>query len=200
MKHRRLDLRRRLDAVTFAQAGYFTAAQARTVGYSYQAQKYHADTGSWVRARRGLFRLAGWPDEPDDEYVRATLWSRSLGVVSHDSALAVHGLSDVEPTAIHLSVPPGFRAKDPTVVTHHQTVPAADIEQRRAWQVTTPLRTLADVAADDLSQEHVNRAVSDALTRGLTTRRAVTHRASQLPDRPALRLERALTAATHVDL
>ena len=41
-------------------AGYFTAAQAREAGYSYQAQKYHADRGNWERVRRGLCWLSCW--------------------------------------------------------------------------------------------------------------------------------------------
>lgn len=54
----RQDLRQQLSAVAFAQAGYFTAAQALSIGYSYQAQKYHADHGNWVRVQR---RSSGYP-------------------------------------------------------------------------------------------------------------------------------------------
>jgi len=69
----RQDLRRALHAVAFQQAGYFTAAQALEVGYSYQAQKYHADAGNWLRVDRALFRLPEWPADADDIYVRWTL-------------------------------------------------------------------------------------------------------------------------------
>jgi len=184
-----------LEARAYRQAGYFTAAQALDVGYTYQAQKYHADTGNWVRIDRGLFRLPNWPSEPDDEYVLWMLWSRNLGVFSHETALSIHGLSDVDPPRIHLTVPPTFRAKDPMVVTHAQVLEGEDIEQRKAWQVTTPVRTLADVSGSDLSQEHVDRAVGDALERGLTSRRSILRRSADLSDRAALRLERALAAA-----
>jgi predicted transcriptional regulator of viral defense system len=188
----RQDLRRLLEALAFSQAGYFTAAQALETGYTYQAQKYHADTGNWVRVDRGLFRLPNWPSAPDDEYVLWTLWSRGLGVVSHDTALSVHGLSDVDPPKVHISVPVGFKAKDPLVVTHTQELAERDVEQRRAWRVTTPLRTLADVSGSDLSQEHVDQALRQALERGLTTKRAILQRSAILGDRAALRLERAL--------
>jgi hypothetical protein len=39
-------LRRRLLKLAASQHGYFTAAQAREIGYSYQAQKHHADYGN----------------------------------------------------------------------------------------------------------------------------------------------------------
>jgi len=192
MTIRRTDLRRQIDAIAFSQAGFFTAAQALTVGYSYQAQKYHVDSGNWVRVDRGLYRLPNWPSEPDDQYVRWSLWSGGRGVVSHESALNVHGLSDVDPARLHLTVPPGFRSADDLIVLHRSTPPGSDIEQRRAWRVTTPSRTLADVAAGDLSQEQIERAVADAIEQGLLTRRALLRLTSDLPERPALRLERAL--------
>ncbi|MGH3850356.1 MAG: type IV toxin-antitoxin system AbiEi family antitoxin domain-containing protein [Pseudonocardiaceae bacterium] len=54
----RRDLRRRLFAQASEQAGYFTAAQAKAIGYSYQAQAHHVGAGNWLRIDRGLFRLA----------------------------------------------------------------------------------------------------------------------------------------------
>lgn len=191
----RQDLRRALHAVAFRQAGYFTAAQALEVGYSYQAQKYHADVGNWVRVDRALFRLPEWPADPDDVYVRWTLWSEGRGVVSHDSALAVHGLSDVDPVKVHLTVPPGFGAVDEMLALHVGELTEDERELRRGWAVTTPLRTLLDAAASDLSQEHVDRGVADALRRGLTTRRRLLRASADAPDRAALRLERALAKA-----
>jgi predicted transcriptional regulator of viral defense system len=93
-------LRRSLNAIAMHQAGYFTAAQAIKVGYSYQSQKYHVDHGNWDRVDRGLFRLPGWPDRDEDRYVLWRLWSHDLAVVSHQSALVVHDLGDVSPTLL----------------------------------------------------------------------------------------------------
>ncbi|KGN33900.1 hypothetical protein N802_08935 [Knoellia sinensis KCTC 19936] len=186
------DLRRQLHEIAFTQAGYFTAAQALDLGYSYQAQKYHADHGNWVRVDRGLFRLPGWPSSPDDSFARWTLWSGNRGVVSHDSALVVHELSDANPSRIHLTVPSGFRAVDDAVVAHVGELTSADIESRGAWRVTTPERTILDVSQGDVSQELVDAAVADALERALTTRRRLLRRATSSSDRAALRLERAL--------
>ncbi len=195
MPQRRVDLRRRLDALAYRQAGYFTAAQAKHIGYAYQAQKYHVDTGNWMRVDRGLFRLPDWPSSADDQYVRWALWSGLRAVVSHDSALRVHELSDVDPASIHLTVPAGFRAEDPLVVAHRGVLDDDDVEHRQGWRVTTPLRTLADVAADELSQEIIDAAVRDALERGLVSRRSLRRHAVDLSDRAALRLERALAGA-----
>ncbi len=42
MRADRRDLRRRLIAFAGEQGGYFTAAQAKDAGYSYQAQAYYS--------------------------------------------------------------------------------------------------------------------------------------------------------------
>lgn len=188
------DLRQQLHELAFGQSGYFSAAQALNIGYSYQAQKYHVDHGNWVRVDRGLFRLPGWPSQPEDTYARWMLWSGGRGVVSHDSALAVHDLSDINPPKVHLTVPEGFRMADAAVVTHHGSLDAGDVEERGSWRVTTAERTLIDVAGGDLSQELMSAAVADALDRTVTTRRRLLRRAADATDRAALRLERALAA------
>lgn len=192
----RQDLRRALHALAFTQAGYFTAAQALSVGYSYQAQKYHVDAGNWVRVDRGLFRLPEWPIDSDDTFVRWTVWSEGRGVVSHDSALAVHGLSDVDPVRVHLTVPRGFGARDDLIELHVDDLADDEREVRRGWQVTTPLRTLLDAAASSLPQEQIDRGVADALRRGLITRRRLLRATADASERAALRLERALARVT----
>ncbi|MGL4175598.1 MAG: type IV toxin-antitoxin system AbiEi family antitoxin domain-containing protein [Dermatophilaceae bacterium] len=191
----RQDVRRRLHALAFGQAGYFSAAQARKLGYTYQAQKYHVDQGNWHRVDRGLFRLPGWPSGREDTYARWAVWSGGRGVVSHDSALAVHGLSDANPARVHLTVPPGFGAVDDAVVTHGAELAAGDVEDRGAWRVTAVERTLLDVSGGSSSQELVDDAVADALDQDLTTTRRLLRRSADATDRAALRLERALARA-----
>lgn len=174
----RQDLRQQLQGIAFSQAGYFTAAQALDIGYSYQAQKYHADHGNWLRVQRALFRLPGWPSETTDAFARWSVWARGLAVVSHESALSVHDLSDVNPARIHLTVPPAFRASDDAVLLHRGEVPADDLEQRSGWQVTTPLRALVDVASSDTPQEILDDAVTEALDRAIVTPRRLRERVS----------------------
>ena len=191
----RQDLRLALQRLAFGQSGYFTAAQALDLGYSYQAQKYHRDSGNWLRVDRGLFRLPHWPSSSDDQWVRWTLWSHGRGVVSHDSAALVHDLGELDPRHVHITVPPDFRASDPAVVTHPADLPAADVLDNGSWRVTTPLRTLLDLAGGGTTQEQIDSAVAGALERGLTTARRVRARADEAGDRAALRIERALVAA-----
>jgi len=78
-------------------------------------------------------------------------------------------------------------------VLHKDTLAPEDVESQTGYRVTTPLRTLLDVAESPLSQEHLNRAVHDALRRGLVRRRTL-ETALCTPD-ARRRLDQALTAA-----
>lgn len=186
------DRRRALAAIARIQAGYFTASQALKAGYSYQAQRYHADHGNWQRVDRGIFRLPEWPASEHEDLVRWTLWSRDRAVVSHQSALALHELGVVIPTKVHLTVPTSFRAKAPGVVIHKGSLPKEDVEQREGFRVTTPIRSVLDAASEDIESDHLARVIEDALERGITTRRAIRSRADEFGPATALAIERAL--------
>lgn len=187
-----------LYQVADGQGGYFTAAQARQAGYAYSQQHFHVERGTWHRVDRGLFRLRDYPPGGREDLIRWSLWSRNQkgaaqAVVSHDTALTVHGLSDVMPARVHLTVPPGFRKRVPPGCALHQgRLAPGDVEARPGFQVTTPLRTLLDVADSPLSQEHLDAAVGEALERGLVRRRQLEGTACPPPARR--RLDRALAA------
>lgn len=164
------------------------------MGYSYQAQKYHVDYGNWTRVDRALFRLPDWPAGKDDTFVRWVLWSAGRAAISHESALAAHGLGDIDPAKVHLTVPLGFHARDSAVVLHVAELRDSDVEPRQGWSVTTPKRSILDVAAGEVSQEHIDSAVREAVDRGLVTARRLRSAADAAGDRAALRVERALAA------
>lgn len=186
-------LRRRLNALAARQSGYFTAAQALEIGYSYQSQKYHADRGNWERVARGIYRLPEWPAGSHDDLVRWTLWSDGKGVVSHETALVVHDLGDVDPARVHMTVPSSFSRKAPPLSLHVAELGDEDVQTNDGFVVTTPLRSLLDVAAQrSTTPEVLATAIRDALERGLVTRRMLRERADALGDRCALNVERAL--------
>lgn len=188
----RRDLRRRLFVLAADQAGYFTAAQAKAVGYSYPAQAHHVGAGNWIRVDRGIFRLADWVPGIHDELARWHLWSKERGVVSHDTALGVHGVGEFESPRIHLTVPPGFRMRDDALALHVADLPEEDIEARPGFRLTTLTRSLIDVAAEHAEEDQFARALDEALARGTITRRQLRARAEAVDPMAALRIERAL--------
>jgi len=191
----RLELRRQLFNLAVGQGGYFTAAQAKTIGYSYQAQAHHVGAANWLRVDRGLFRLAEWVPDRHDDLARWTLWSRARGVVSHETALSVHGVGEFESARLHLTVPPGFTMTDDALVLHHARLPETDVLDRSGFRVTTPTRSIIDVAADSPDEDQLARAIDEALHEGLLTIRNLRARSEVVDSRAALYIERALQRA-----
>jgi predicted transcriptional regulator of viral defense system len=132
-------------------------------------------SGRFLRIQRGIYRLRDFPSAEHEDLVVVWLWSDQQGVVSHETALLLHGLSDVLPDRVDLTVPASWRGRRlqvPAILRlHHADVADAD----RAWSgpvpVTTPLRTVADCVADHVQPDLVDQAVRDGLRRGLFTER-----------------------------
>lgn len=191
----RRDLRRRLFELAAQQGGYFTAAQAKSLGYSHQAQAHHVGAGNWWRVDRGLFRLVEWVPGEHDELARWTLWSRGRAIVSHESAMAVHGIGEFEARHVQLTVPPGFTMRNEAVALHFAEPSPEDVSIRTGYRVTTPLRTLIDIAANADDEDQLARAINDARRAGLVTPRRLRSRAETLDPRAALYIERAIQQA-----
>lgn len=176
----------------YQQGGYFTANQAREHGTSRQLIEHHVRRGRFERARRGLYRLRGFPrDEHDDMREAWMAVGARDALLSHKSALALLGLSDEIPDAVHLLIPRKRRGlrPPPGVILHtHPDEEAIPTIWRDGLPLSTAARTLADVA-NTLQPEQLRLAVRQALREGLAT-------ASQLEDQAVSRNARGLLEAT----
>ncbi len=161
----------RLFEVAVSQDGLFTTEQAATAGYSPQLLIHYVRIGRVVRVRRGIYRVVHFPVAEHEQLASIWLWSSQAGVFSHQTALALHGLSDVLPAQVHLTLPLDWRRRrlrvPDGVIVHHADLPPED----RAWfgavPTTTPARTLNDCASAGLSPELLQRAARQAVHRGL---------------------------------
>ena len=188
----RQELRHRLITVASLQGGYFTAAQALEAGYRYPNQKFHVDRGNWNRVDRGIFRLPEWPIGPHDDLVRWSLWALGRAVVSHVTALTVHGYGEFESSRVNLTVPPRFAKADAAVVLHRALLANDDIQVREGFRVTTVMRSLIDVAGAGADQDQLASAIAEAQQAGAITLRRLRERAEEVDVRAALRIEQAL--------
>ncbi|MCA9575447.1 MAG: type IV toxin-antitoxin system AbiEi family antitoxin domain-containing protein [Sandaracinaceae bacterium] len=156
-----------------AQEGYFTTRQAADAGYSTHLLYKHIQACRVLRVRRGVYRLVHFPAGDHEELVVIWLWSDQAGVISHSSALSLHGLSDVLPAVVDLTLPSEWRTRrfrvPPGVVLHHADVPAED----RVWfggvPTTNARRSLNDCARAGLSPDLLRQGARQALRRGLVT-------------------------------
>jgi predicted transcriptional regulator of viral defense system len=160
-----------LFGVAQAQSGYFTTGQAAAAGYSPQLLRKYLGNGKVVRVRRGIYRLVYFPASEYEDLVVPWLWAEQAGVFSHETALALHDLSDVLPAKVHMTLPANWqhrRLRVPTgLALHYADVSDAERTGFSAVSVTTPRRTLRDCIEANVSPELVRQAVRQARQRGL---------------------------------
>jgi predicted transcriptional regulator of viral defense system len=163
-----------LHHLAYSQEGLFTARQARERGYSAQLLAHHARTGRFARVRRGLYRLSDYPTGEHEE-IRAAWLAGGMdrAVVSHESALVLHELSDVLPDTVHLLVSREHRGiRPPAGVTLHTAtvaIPDDEITIRYGIRVTTPAKSIIDAAGSGTAPEQIQMAIRQALEQGRTT-------------------------------
>lgn len=172
---------RRWDTLLYdlaeGQLGYFTTAQAREAGvHPVRLVQLHRH-GDIKRVSRGVYRLTRYPVSPLGQYMEAALWPKvrrpdAQATVSHESALAIYGLSDVSPAKVHITLPHALRIRRAVprhLTLHYADLEAQDITQVEGVPVTTAARTIHDVHSAHLGAALVAQAIADGRKTGQLT-------------------------------
>jgi predicted transcriptional regulator of viral defense system len=182
MRQSHREVSRRLYEIAEAQQGFFTTKQAKAAGFAGNTHPYHLQAGNWVREHRGIYRLTQFPSADRPDLVLWSLWSRSRkqetdGVYSHQAALSLHGLSDLNPSKLHITVPTHFRRSSEIpgiLVLYYADLPASDVDTAQGCKFTRPLRTILDlVETGTVERSFIRQALRQALQRGLITRQQI---------------------------
>ena len=134
--------------VAVDNGGYVTPALVDPVGVPAIELRKMVSRGSLSSAGHGVYRVPSLPHDRFDQYILARLWARGRGVISHDSALVVHELSDINPTRVHLTIPTRYRisrAGGDRYEIHRGDLSVDEITRLDAVTVTTIRRTLHDI-------------------------------------------------------
>ena len=173
---------RRLFAVAEQQQGFFTTKQAKAAGFAENTHPYHVQAGNWVREHRGIYRLALFPVADRPDLVLWALWSRTRneeieGVYSHQTALSLYDLSDLNPAKLHMTVPTGFRRNSEipgVLLLHRANLLESDVQSAQGFKFTRPLRSILDlIEAGTVERNFIRQALRQAADRGLITRQQI---------------------------
>ncbi len=175
------------------QGGYFTAAQAQEAGISRRMLSHHAKTGRFQRVTRGVYRLAHFPASRFEDLFVAWLRAGPKSAISHESALAVYGLSDVLPSEVHVTVPRTASRRRAGMRQHTGALRSSEVTRREGIPLTTVPRTIADLARAGLPEEQIQQAIREALERGLTQEADLRGAMGRYGGRAARILEKALS-------
>lgn len=160
------------------QHGYVTQHDARAAGVAATTLARMAERGTLVRSSHGVYRVPLIPVGPLDQYMEATLWPRGVrAVLSHETALDLYDLSDVNPTKIHITVPRAHRPQrvvPELYVMHRVDLRNDEITAFEGIAIVTPLRAVLDADAAGLGPALIGQAIADGRRRGLFTRTQAT--------------------------
>lgn len=154
--------------------GIFTVKEAKTAGVGRALVVQLAHRGRLERLAQGLYRFPIWPATQLQQYHEAVLWPRAhrdlaYALVSHDSALELYSLTQLNPGAVHVTLPSKTRIsrKQPIWLRLH----FADVAERdRTWEQGVPIVSIPR-AIEDIAPTHgldlVHRAINEARERRL---------------------------------
>jgi predicted transcriptional regulator of viral defense system len=165
----------RLLALAEDQDGYFALKDAVAGGVLAPLVMQLYGRGRLERVARGVYRLARFPASPRADLWTAVLWGRGnasvRGILSGETALLLHGGTDINPAQIHVTLPKRSRIErtpPEPIRLHFADINSDDIELIDGLPVTSPLRTLNDLRADPTQSRY-----ADAFERWLKDQRLI---------------------------
>jgi very-short-patch-repair endonuclease len=147
-------------ALAAKQHGVVTRAQLVDLGLSSDAIDYRLCRGRLHRVGQGVYAV-GRPQLTRHGVLIAAVLSCGPGAaLSHDAAGEVYGIRKRRPGPIDVTVT-GAQRRRPGVRVHRQALASHDLTRRRGIPVTTPVRTLVDLA-HRLTPADLEAAVNEA--------------------------------------
>jgi hypothetical protein len=192
----------RLFDLAEQQQGYFTTKQAKAAGFAENTHPYHVQAGNWIREHRGIYRLSLFPATDRPDLALWSLWSKNRkeeveGVYSHQTAISLHELSDLNPARLHMTVPINFRRNSEipgVLVLHHGDLTEGDVQSGPGYRYTKPLRTILDlIDANTVERNFIRQAIRQAFQRGLIHRQQIQRATMSEPSRKII--EEAISRA-----
>ncbi|MGI5159977.1 type IV toxin-antitoxin system AbiEi family antitoxin domain-containing protein [Microbispora sp. CA-102843] len=168
-----------LASLTEAQYGLVTTRQAELSGAHRRDLSRLVQAGVLEHMAHGVYRVAGAP-RPCLTELRAA-WLQlapeletdqrevTHGVVSHSSAALMYEVGLLDPLRWEFIIPPPrrFRTRRQDVTIHRARLTAGDVKWVDGLLVTTPLRTVIDLASLRFDGGHLGLVVADMLERDL---------------------------------
>jgi very-short-patch-repair endonuclease len=161
---------RAIAAVAAHQCGVITRGQLAALGLGLGAVDHRVRTGRLHRLHRGVYAVGHTALPPLARELAAVMACGAEAVLSHQSAAALWGLRAHDPGEVHVTIGRSGSQSRPGLRVHRtRSLGARDVRTRRGIPVTSPPRTLIDLA-DVLTERELSRAIDEAEVRGIAHR------------------------------
>jgi predicted transcriptional regulator of viral defense system len=165
------------------QHGVVTIAQLLAAGLDRDAVAYRRKVGRLHLLHRGVYAVGHRPPSPLATAIAAVLACGPDAALSHGSAGALWRIVPRWPSPTHVTAP---SERDRPGIHVHRS-PHADATTHYGIRVTTPARTLVDLA-DNLNPRQLTRALNEAQVLRLITAAELTTLLTRYPGRRTARL------------
>jgi predicted transcriptional regulator of viral defense system len=157
------------------QFGLVTLQDARDVGYDPNTVAKLAERGQLERLSRGVYRVPFVPGGEMAAYMAAALWPQGArGVLTHETALDLWDVSDINPTKIHITVPKGHRPQRDVpngYVIHREDLDQAEVSAIDGVPVVKLGRAIRQSATERVGRDLLEQAARHGRSRGLLSAR-----------------------------
>jgi very-short-patch-repair endonuclease/predicted transcriptional regulator of viral defense system len=178
---------RALAEVAGRQYGIATTTQLRSLGFTWRDIAYRVRQGRLHPIHRGVYAV-GHRHLPDDaRFVAAVLAVGPGATLSHASAAALWGIRPRGRGSIDVTVARRVKPRRGIRIHAVRALAPSDVTRHKGIPVTTPARTLLDLA-DVLPRRALARAVHEAEVQRLVTHEALRLQAEQTRGRRAATL------------
>lgn len=154
------------------QHGYVSTRDARKHEINVNRLADLERSGQAERKAQGLYRLSIVPYDELDDFMFAAKWPRDAGVISHEGAAVLHGLNDINPTRIDVTVPSNYRMsiKAPAHLRiHKMDLDSDSITQYEGIPVVTAYRAVTEMIAFGTRSDLVRQAIETARRAAMIT-------------------------------
>jgi very-short-patch-repair endonuclease/predicted transcriptional regulator of viral defense system len=173
------------------QHGIVTRTQLLSLGIGAQAIKRRVRAGRLRVVYRGTY-LVGPMMQALSREMAAVLACGEGAVLSHQSAAALSKLLPYPAQSpVHVTVPRALAQRAGMCIHRVKELPPSEVMRRHGIAVTTPARTIIDIAAEVTAGE-LEQAVATAVRNHRTTRPNLDSLLARYPRRPGTRALRTL--------
>jgi putative AbiEi antitoxin of type IV toxin-antitoxin system/uncharacterized protein DUF559 len=189
----KLQVDRAIAALAARQHGLVTRPQLLALGVGRRAIGHRLARGRLHAVHRGVYAVGHRILAKDAAWMAAVLAIGPDAVLSHRSAAALWGIRMTARTRIEVTAPRGVRSRQ-GIQVHEARLADDEMTVERAIPVTTPARTLLDVAAV-IPPSRLERAINEAEVLRLADATSLATLAARHPHRPGVPALRRLLDA-----
>ncbi len=154
------------------QHGYVRTVDLQEAGINPQRLVDYYRRGLAERRGHGIYRVKLIPDDDLSEFMEAALWPDGRGCLSHETALDLWDLCDVNPAKIDVTVPKRYRTHrevPPRLKLHRQNLDVEETTVLEGLPIVKPKVAIKQAIEEGLRASLIDQAIETGRSQAMLT-------------------------------